>query len=445
MNVDKLFHQILKPALGCTEPVAVALAASAAAQASAGWTPETQEFSLRAVKDKEVRRVTVRVSRNIFKNAFAILIPNAEGHKGIVMAAALGLFCDPRQEMGLFQNLDAARIRAAEALVETGCVQVSISDEPPASVAIEVEVELAGGSGASMIRGEHSNIACLKRNGSVVYGCEQRGESESDLSLEMEELKAMDMASIVELLDRLPESVFALLRTTLQKNIEACKVGLSRPMGVGTGYFGELGGEQGSLSRYISSFTAAGSDARMSGYPAEIMTSAGSGNQGIIATIPVAAYASMHFIDETRMLKALALSHLVTMYITTYVGYLSALCGVAIKAGIGAACGVTYAMGGGANEVGLAVKIMAATLTGMLCDGAKSGCALKVSSAADTAVRAATLAMREAQVPDDNGIVAPTAEGTVRNLAELGHSMEIVDQKIIDIMLAKIIQPAQAH
>jgi L-cysteine desulfidase len=176
----------------------------------------------------------------------------------------------------------------------------------------------------------------------------------------------------------------------------------------------------------------------MSGFALEIMTSAGSGNQGIIATIPVVTYAKAHKVEERRMLQALALSHLVTMYMTCYIGYLSALCGVAIKAGIGASCGVTYAMGGAEKEVERAVKIMAATLTGMICDGAKIGCALKVSNASEMAVRSAELAMRKAEVPDDNGIVAPTAEGTIRNLAELGRSMESVDQKIIEIMLKKL-------
>jgi L-cysteine desulfidase len=126
------------------------------------------------------------------------------------------------------------------------------------------------------------------------------------------------------------------------------------------------------------------------------------------------------------------------MYLTGYVGYLSALCGVAIKAGIGASCGVVYAMGGGHDEAERAVKIMAATLTGMICDGAKVGCALKVSNASEMAVRAAELAMCKAEVPDDNGIVAPTAEKTIQNLGELGRSMESVDQKIIEIMLKKL-------
>ncbi|HWR36813.1 MAG TPA: L-serine ammonia-lyase, iron-sulfur-dependent, subunit alpha [Clostridia bacterium] len=440
MNLEFLFHQILKPALGCTEPVAVALAASAAVQASAGWTPNSKVLPLPTVKEADVSAIRMRVSRNIFKNAFAILIPNAEGRKGIVMSAALGVFCDPRQGMGLFQNLDAELIRSADALVRSNRVQVSISEEAPSDLFIEVEVELKGGRGECTIRDEHSNITCLKRNGAAIHGCDTIATGIARYSPEVKALKGMNLSELMALVEDLPAGVLSLLRETIEKNVTACKAGLTSPMGIGAGFFGTSGGAPVSVSQYVSSLTAAGSDARMAGYPVEIMTSCGSGNQGIVATIPVVAYARMHLLDEQRLLKALALSHLLTMYITTYVGYLSGLCGVAIKAGTGAACGLTYVMGGGVEDVERAIKIMAATLTGMICDGAKVGCALKVSSAADMAVRAASLAMRKAEVPDDNGIVANTAEQTIENLAQLSRSMDVVDLKLIEIMLAKIPQ-----
>jgi L-cysteine desulfidase len=439
-SIDSLFQQILKPALGCTEPVAVALASAAAAWAATGWTPGGVPAANGA---GELRLLRVRVSRNIFKNTFAILIPNAGGHKGLLMSAALGVACDPREGMNIFGVLDEAQVGTAEALVQSGRVQVEIASDAPSDLYIEVEAEYVEGSGGCVIRDEHSNIACLRRNGQVTYGGSEVRE-QGEASPELAALKAMTLAQVVRLVDELPESVLALLRTTAEMNMAACKAGLTRPMGIGAGYFGTVDEDVNSFSQHLASLTAAGSDARMSGFPLEIMTSAGSGNQGIIATIPVIAYAKAHKVEERRMLQALALSHLVTMYMTGYIGYLSALCGVAIKAGIGASCGVAYAMGGAAEEVERAVKIMAATLTGMICDGAKIGCALKVSNASEMAVRSAELAMRKAEVPDDNGIVAPTAEETIRNLAELGRSMEIVDQKIIEIMLKKL-GPAAAQ
>ena len=438
MNLESLFNEILKPALGCTEPVAVALAVAAAVQASAGWTPDSSALPLPALPGSDIHGIRMRVSRNIFKNAFAILIPNADGRKGIVMSAALGAFCDPRQGMNLFHSLDGTCTAAADCLVQSGRVAVSIADDAPSDVYIDVEVELKSGRGCCTIRDEHANLACLKRNGTTIYGHEQTEVEPGGYSSEVLALKSMSVPEIVLLVEQLPAGVLSLLTETMEKNIAACKAGLSRPTGIGAGYFGISGDTPVSLTQYLSAITAAGSDARMAGSAVEVMTSAGSGNQGIVATMPVVAYARMHFVDEQRLLKALALSHLMTMHLTAHIGYLSALCGVAVKAGVGAACGITYAMGGGAEHAQRAIKIMAATLSGMICDGAKIGCALQVSSAADMAIRAASLAMRDAELPDDNGIVASTAEETIRNLAELSRSMESVDEKLIEIMLAKI-------
>ena len=413
----------------------MALATSAAVWAAKGWTPTREPADLAAFS--ELISLRVRVSRNIFKNTFAILIPNADGHKGLLMSAALGAQCDPRQGMSLFSSLDQEQIRRAELLVQKGAVQVEIATDAPADLYIEVEAAFAVGSGACVVRDEHSKIVCLRCNGNIVYGAADAAVGES-ISPELAALKAMTLAEVFALVAELPESVAELLHKTVEMNMAACQAGLTRPMGMGTGYFGTVGEDSRSFSQHLASLTAAGSDARMSGFPLAIMTSAGSGNQGIIATIPIVVFAQAHKVDEARMLRALALSHLVTMYLTAYIGYLSALCGVAIKAGIGASCGVVYAMGGGLEEVERAIKIMAATLTGMICDGAKIGCALKVSNASEMAVRSAELAIRKAEVPDDNGIVAPTAEQTIRNLAELSRSMEVVDQKIIQIMLNKL-------
>lgn len=439
MNLESVFCQILKPALGCTEPVAVALASAAAVQASAGWTPASRSLPLVGLKPDDICGIHLRVSRNMFKNAFAILIPNADGRKGIVMSGALGAFCNPGAGMSLFQSLDHETLRAADTLVDLGRVQVGIAEDAPSDLYIEIEVKLASGrQGTCIIQDEHTNITCLKQNGATTYGCDRNEPGARMYSPEIEALKAMTIAQIVALVGDLPETVVSLLRDTMDKNVAACKAGLSRPTGIGAGYFGVSGDTRMSFSQYLSALTAAGSDARMAGVPVEVMSSAGSGNQGIVGTIPIVAYARMNFVDDDRLIKAVALSHLITMHITSHIGYLSALCGVAIKAGIGAACGVTYAMGGGTEDVERAIKIMAATLSGMICDGAKIGCALKVSSAADMAVRAASLAMSHSEVPDDNGIVASTAEQTISNLAELSRSMDVVDQKLIEIMLAKI-------
>ncbi len=437
INLDRLFHHILKPALGCTEPVAVALASAAATQAAYGWTGVDRTPPDHSIAATSIRLIRVEVSKSIFKNSFAIAIPNAEGHKGLVMSAALGVFCDPGKALRVFEDLHPVHVEAAQQLVSENRIRVEVN-ERASEVYIKTDVETDVESGGCLIFGEHSSVACLWRNGTVVHGspnCERAGETQE---VDLQQLRAMSFRDVIGLLDRVPSSVIALLRETVSRNMNACRAGIARPMGIGAGYFSNGNGVPTDYSQYLSRLTAAGSDARMSGHPVEIMTSAGSGNQGITATIPIVVYASANFIGEDRMLRALALSHLVTMYLTMHLGYLSAFCGVAIKAGIGAACGLTCLMGGTADDIERTVKIMAATLTGMICDGAKAGCALKVSAAAEMATRAAELSMKKAELPDDNGIIGATADETIANLATLNRSMAPVDQDIIQIMLAKV-------
>jgi L-cysteine desulfidase len=291
-------------------------------------------------------------------------------------------------------------------------------------------------TGKCVIRHDHTSICSLTRGDKRTFSrCHRKsGHSPS----EMDALKKMDLHRLVAVVETLPESVLKAVRKAVEMNTAACTIGLAHPLGLGAGHYSAENEQTEDILHQISRMCAAGSDARMSGYPVEVMSCAGSGNQGIIATIPVVLYARHRGVDETRMLRAVALSSLLTMYLTQHIGYLSALCGVAVKAGIGAACGIVYALGGGPNDLSRAIKVMTATLTGMICDGAKAGCALKVGIAADMAVRAAGLAMNKVEVQDDNGIVGLTAEETIQNLSALSHSMDVVDRRILDIMKLKM-------
>ncbi len=439
MNLERLFQTILKPTLGCTEPVAVALAVGGAVQASAGWTPDQPTRPIETIPPDDIAMIRVQVNKNIFKNTFSIYIPNADGHKGILMAAALGVFCDPALQLELFRSLTPSDIEGATRLIETGRLSVEIVDADFTTLFIEATVDLASGAqGACTIRDQHTNIIRLRQGDRDLEWERPVEVAAAEPEADLDELKALRLGDLVDLTADLPEAVRQLIRETIRMNRQASEAGLSQPMGLGAGFFEAGGAATADLCHYLSGVAAAGSDARMSGHPVEVMSSAGSGNQGIIATMPIVAFAERSGISEDLLVRAVALSHLVTMYITQYVGYLSALCGVAIKAGIGAACGITLARGGGEEQIGRAVKIMAATLSGMICDGAKPGCALKVGSSADMASRAAALAMQNMDVSDDNGIVAATAEETIRNLAELSRVMDTVDQKIIEIMNEKI-------
>ncbi len=441
MDIEAILQKTLKPALGCTEPVAITFAVAAAVRAVEGWTPQNPISSMTALSPEDVKSIRVSMNKGVFKNAFSVYIPNTGGDKGILVAAALGPWCNPGLGLSIFQDLHEGDVLRSRRLVAQNKIHIEVvnAEDTDLYIAARARIRTEAGmrEGFSVIRDEHTNLVHLACNETATYQREtsqvQRNSAE-DIE-EFARLRFEDLASIA---DNIPESAHPLLKKTIEMNLRAAETGLERPLGLGVGYFGaqDLGDRK--EPGYLSGGAAAGSDARMSGFPIEVMSSAGSGNQGMIATIPVYSFCRDNGVEEVRQLRAIALSHLVTLYVTLQLGYLSSLCGVAVKAGIGAACGLTYAMGGGVAEIQRAVKVMAAALSGIICDGAKPGCALKVSSAADMAVRAASLAMKNVDVSDENGIVADTAENTIRNLKRLNQSMQAVEEKIIQIMQEKL-------
>ena len=442
MDIESILHKTLKPALGCTEPVAISLGVAAAVMATEGWSPQNPRIPMKALAVEDVESVRVAMSKGVFKNAFSIYIPNAGGDKGILIAAALGAWCDPSLGLELFRDLAQEDVARARRLIEENKVSIEIvpAEDTDLFIAATVRIRKSNETleGSSIIKDEHTNFVHLACDGVEIFCRDSPRQDAPDPSEDLREFARLDFENLVQLADGIPESLYPLLRKTIDMNRKAAETGLEQPLGLGVGYFGAQILEGMQKEGYLAGGAAAGSDARMSGHPIEVMSSAGSGNQGMIATIPVYAYCRANGVDEVRQLRAIALSHLVTLYVTVHVGYLSSLCGVAIKAGIGAACGLTYAMGGGAKEIQQAVKIMAAALSGVICDGAKPGCALKVGSSADMASRAASLAMRSMEVSDENGIVADTAENTIRNLKRLNQSMQAAEDKIIQIMQEKI-------
>jgi L-cysteine desulfidase len=442
MDIESILRKTLRPALGCTEPVSIALAVSAAFQGTAGWIPGTAEVRIGDMVSEDVDSIRVSVNKNIFKNAFSIYIPNAGGEKGILMASALGAWCDPTAGLELFRGIGDKEVGKARELIEKGKVSIEIVPAEHTNLFIQARVRFRQKSavheGTCVIQDEHTNIVQLECDGITVFRKICGPTEDQDSGEVLKELGSLSFGDLVQMADNLPVSLHSLLGQAIELNVKAAERGLDQPLGLGIGYHGVRFAAGPESGHFLASGAAAGSDARMAGYPVEVMSSAGSGNQGMIATVPVVAYCRENGIDEQLMLRAVALSHLVTMYATTHIGYLSTLCGVAMKAGIGAACGITYAMGGGIPEIGLAVKIMAATLSGVICDGAKPGCALKVSSSSEMAVKAASLAMKGVDVSDENGIVADTAENTIRNLARLNLAMKAVDDKVIEIMQEKI-------
>lgn len=430
MNLASLLERTLLPALGCTEPAAIALSTAAAAQAALkAWMPR-QGGDFSPLSPGGIVQVDLQASLGILKNAHSIEIPNSRGSKGVPMAAALGAFCNPHQGLEVFSSLSCSSVKQARKLCQQSKVHVSEENshcEVSVRASVRLRVDGETFQGRCRIEGEHSRIVSLQRNGKQYYRRLHAGAAAEDVSAQMEQLRRMSMSQLLKAATVLAEQNRDLILKAIRMNQQACQAGRLRPFGVGAGYSWEVGAGRVSAA-------AAGSDARMSGHPAAVMSLAGSGNQGITAIIPVAEYARLAGSSQTELVRAVALSCLMTLYAAAHLGFLTPLCGVALKAGVGAACGIVLLQGGGVEEISRAIRLMVATNAGMICDGAKPGCALKVSSASEMALRAADLAMSGIAVQDPEGIVATSAEGTIRNLAALQSSMKAADRQILKII-----------
>lgn len=432
MNLAALLENTLVPALGCTEPAAIALSTAAATQAALkAWRPH-QSSAFSSSTGSQFIQVDLRASRGILKNAHSIEIPNSQGGKGVSMAAALGVFCNPDLGLEVFGSLTHSSLEQARKLCRQGIVHVC-EENSHCEVSAQASVLLRVGGqtlhGQCRIEQEHSRIVSLQRNGKRYYRRPYAG-TEEEASPQMKELRRMSLAQLLKASGAIDDQSRELILKAIRMNQQVCQAGRLRPFGLGAGYSWEVGAPRVSAA-------AAGSDARMSGHPVAVMSLAGSGNQGITAIVPVAEYARLAGSSQTELVQAVALSCLVTLYATSHLGFLTPLCGVALKAALGAACGIVRLRGGGAEEIDRAVRLMVASNAGMICDGAKAGCALKVSSASEMALRVADLAMSDLAVQDPEGIVAGSAEGTIRNLATLQASMKPTDRQILKIIQAK--------
>jgi len=418
--------QGVQPSLGCTEPAAIALAAALARGAAGG----------------EVKKVTVLCDVNVFKNALHVNIPGLEEVKGASIAAGLGALAgDSQLRLEILSKVAPEDVVAARELVNRGLINVSTGERERPGLYIEALVETDQGSGRAIIENTHTNVTAVEANGQprpLPNWARAGGKGGSQGSEAI--LKEMTLEEIVELADNMTAEEMTYLLKGVRMNEAAGREGLAKKAGLGIGAsLAELV-KEGLLADDLASqaevLAAAAVDARMSGLMAPVMTSGYSGNQGLVATIPVAIVARGLEAREEELAKAVATSHLITAYIKTYIGNLSALCGAYVAGGIGAAAGIVRLLGGGTAEIERVINIMMGNLAGVICDGAKLGCALKVGTGAGVAVKSAMLAMRGVQIPEGEGIVGGTAESTVRNLGLLAnHGMVQTDAQILQIML----------
>ncbi len=418
----QMLHKNVVPAFGCTEPVAVALAAADAAKA-VGGTAE---------------RVHVVVSGNIYKNGMAVGIPNFD-KIGIPYAAALGAYlANPERELELLKEITPEIAEAAKALAESGAVTVDINRDQQ-GVYVKCEVTTSAGVGESEIVQSHANIVSTKVDGKTVFA-KPAGTKVADPLLE--KLRAMKIAEIRALVDSASEDELAFLLDGVEMNEDAAKYSMHMD-GVGVGIAKTMKSEKSALLGQallgrIMRRVAAATEGRLDGCPYAVMSSAGSGSKGIAVIIPVAEAAKELGSSREMTVKAIAFAHLLNEYINSYVGKLSAICACSMAASPAAAAAITWLMGGGDEEIGWAIRNMAGNITGIICDGGKVGCALKLATAAAGGLMSAMLAANGAVIRTTDGIAAESPEDCIRNMGLVSNpGMVATDKEILSIMLEK--------
>lgn len=438
-DILELLHREVKPALGCTEPIAVALAV---AKACSVFRPQHPS------------RINVQVSANILKNAMGVGIPGT-GMVGLNIAVALAMVCgNPDYGLEVLKDLTQEDVEKAKAYAAEGRVKISLAHTPK-KLYIEAEclygpAEAPEHRSKAIIQDDHDAIVFVSKDADVLIDTMDRSGNGESAQTEGHEASAhkttldyhLDMRKIFDFATKEAKlEDIAFLMDAARMNKALAEEGLAHPYGLQVGrtiqnnihrnVFGK------GLLTHCMAMTSAASDARMAGCTLPAMSNSGSGNQGITVTMPVVAAAEQFGSSEEQLNRALALSHLTAIHIKGYLGKLSALCGCVV-ASTGSACGIVWLNGGSFEQVCSAVKNMIGNITGMVCDGAKVGCALKVASGVSSAVQSAVLALDNHCVTGNDGIIEDDVEKSIRNLGTIGSKgMQVTDEMILNIMVCK--------
>lgn len=421
-QIIKLIHREVIPAIGCTEPIAVALASAKAAEIL-GQAPETIEVFL---------------SANILKNAMGVGIPGT-GMVGLPIAIALGtLIGKSAYGLEVLKDLTPEGLERGKALVENRAISIHLKEQVD-KLYIEVVCRAGNSRATAVISHEHTRFVYLEKDGVVFMnslsnlGGEANEEEEEDLRL--------SFSMVYDFAMNMPLEKIRFIMETARLNEAAAKASMKGNYGhtvskTVAGHFGRkyLGD---SPYTHMLAMTSAACDARMDGAMIPVMSNSGSGNQGIAATLPVLSFAEDIHCSEEQLVRALMLSHLMVIYIKQSLGRLSALCGCVVAA-TGASCAITYLMGGSKTQISYAIKNMIGNITGMICDGAKPSCAMKVSSGVSTAMLSALMAMENKVVTPMEGIIDEDVDRSIINLTSIGSKgMEATDKLVLDIMTHK--------
>lgn len=411
------------PAFGCTEPVCVSLAAADAAKNAGG----------------KVLSIEIEVNPNIFKNGMSVGIPGFD-KVGLDYAAALGaMLKNPEKQLQLLQDITDEVKDGANKLVKNGKVKVDIkADEMKLYVKCKVKTD--NGESITTIRDAHTAIVSRVVNEKEIFNAaSQSGKAGNPLS---EKLAEMTVKEIRELVESFSYEELAFLEEGITMNEEVAQKSIAQPHGVGiSSTFNKVMGTpvmQRDLMSTVMQKVASAIESRLDGCPYTIMASSGAGSKGLAVILPIAETAKLMGADKEKTVKALAFAHMLNSYINAHIGKLSAMCACGMAASTAAAAGMTYLRGGDDRQIAWTIRNMTGSITGMICDGGKVGCALKLATASAAAVLSSLMAENNAVLRVSDGVCAETAEDCVKNLGRIANpGMTHTDKVVLQIMLDK--------
>jgi L-cysteine desulfidase len=424
-EIIALMNREIIPAIGCTEPIAVALCVAKATE-TLGCRPE---------------RIEARLSANVLKNAMGVGIPGT-GMTGLPIAMALGAIVGKSEyELEVLKDADANAVEEGKKMIDAKCIDVDLKYNISEKLYIEVEVFAGGASAMAIISGGHTRFIHVSRCGEVLFSAEATSSQESAAPVAEVKDPELTLKRVWDFAMTAPVEELRFILEAKRLNMNAAYESLKGEYGHAIGKLFRSESERNvmgdTLHCQIVGMTTAACDARMAGAMIPVMSNSGSGNQGLTSTVPVAVYAEQIGANEEQTIRSLILSNLTVIYIKQSLGRLSALCGCVVAA-TGSSCGITYLMGGGYQEVTYAVKNMIANLAGMICDGAKPSCAMKCASGVSTAVVSALMAMNNRCVKSVEGIIDDDVDKSTRNLTDIGRdAMVHTDAMILRIMTSK--------
>ena len=408
------------PAIGCTEPIAVALCVARATE-TLGQTPT---------------HISVKLSANVLKNAMGVGIPGT-GMVGLPIAIALGsLIGKSAYQLEVLKDITPEAVEQGKQYIAQKRIHIALKSDTAEKLYIEVTCQVGEQQATAIIAGGHTTFVFVQKNDTVLLDNRTpAAQEESRDAIQLTLRKVYDFATTA------PLDEIRFILDTARLNKAAAEQSFTGDYGHGLGrLFGDGKVQQlmgNNTFSHILAYTSGACDARMAGALIPVMSNSGSGNQGISATMPVVIYAEENGKSEEQLIRALMLSHLTVIYIKESLGRLSALCGCVVAA-TGSSCGITWLMGGEYQEVSFAVQNMIANLTGMICDGAKPSCALKVTTGVSTAVLSAVMAMNGRCVTSVEGIIDADVDQSIRNLTKIGScGMNETDNLVLDIMTSK--------